>query len=352
MKSKFNQLIESSLDQTPQFSWDFYLEENKLTFNEIIETNIWLIESRVENLELSLSQYIIKDKQDRVICLRLPDELHKLDIYYTPTKQIIERNARGEVIVLAMFNDQGHLTYLKKDGHEHHYEYDQQGNSIDQRAIKKAQEYNKLFHGLFFHTVSGGDLEYHLKRITQKVPHELSVCSIRSNILFDTRRVSLIGFGHMLELYDADIRSGFGVGAKKIANQWDTHQTDDNLLKYKVHNRDMQQHDPGYGDEGFMNADSMDCVIAVVPPHKEYPPQFKPDRSDEITLLKKYIPNIKIITLDEFLKLMKSEKLANFVYKTKQERDIELSRQGQLNMYDEKKSLANFNNLVNEVLFL
>ena len=229
-----------------------------------------------------------------------------------------------------------------RDSSDQGFTQDEYGNQLDVAAVTKAKEYNRLYHGLFLHSRHIDSLD-DFTQPSKEV--EVCVSTVRSNAFYGfgvhDRRVLLIGFGHISQLFDWDAYSddsnpgGRRVKTNNIPQTSKLHDIDYENFRY-AHNDDEPDLEGEfdinhYYDEGFMYPSSADVVIVVVPKSLT-----ADERHQTLMKLKKKYPHIKVLTVRQFEAIRTTEQLLTMVYKAKQDKDIELKRQGELGMYDEK----------------
>lgn len=331
-------LHENNIIKQQKFDTDFYLGGVEFTFDVMVDENTQFVDEHD----------VSRDQQGRITQVRRNGHMLHID---HRNKTIQETDSAGREVFFMAFDDDGRLTsYVDAKGDTRRYEYDSHGVVIDRAAISKAQEYNKLFHGLFMHSV----VDYHLPEFLQSTRNnnadEVCVCSARSSTAYGTEWsnagdwITLIGFGRMLQLFDTDVkslptslRSGSG---KRLAHPThanhpsielfpkNIHQYSSHMLKFHGKQGMLSN---GYYDEGLMHPTSMKVVAAVIPDafsHKQV--------RDIKTAILKYFPHTKFMTAQQFEKYKNSEQLLALAYSVQQQQDIEHTRSVELGMHEEQ----------------
>ena len=206
---------------------------------------------------------------------------------------------------------------------------------IELQATQKAKEYNNMYHGLFIHAL----YVYNVQKFLS-TKGEASISTVRSNTtvgdIHNQRDcMILIGFGHITKLYDWDVMSSIGNDGNRISStiapqSTHLHNVDYNNFQHVDYYDDIEFKQELYYDEGFMRMETADIILVVVPDASNI------ETTRAKNLIRKYFPYSKFITTQQFDTIKTSEELLRLVYKTKQERDTEEIRSGELGMYDEK----------------
>ena len=256
--------------------------------------------------------------------------------------------------------------------------------SLSKIAEKRAEEYNRKYHGIFLHSASMYDIKNLIKIKEDGNKAEICVSTLRSNTVFQSGsdRVVIVGFGNIRELYDYDSYSERDEDGSRYATQ----MTDggDNPDLHNIRKDHIEGYDDKYHyDEGFMDFSNAE-VVAVFADYdyvinnwvsvddggnmysdaimykKELPKIYKTynsyvsDRVDKIKVtsfkefIKKIDPNIKVIGLKDFNKLQNSEELMRLMYKLKGEKESSEIMDEPLHPYEEKTNFKTFKQYVME----
>ena len=217
-------------------------------------------------------------------------------------------------------------------------------------AQKKAEEYNRLYHGIFIHSLywteeNVNDL-VNLKQSGKKA--EICVSTIRSNSVYrdENNSIVIVGFGKIKELYDFDAYTKQLSDGSRIA-------TSPRLKDERLHgiDKDFNGYDETHHyDEGIMDFNTAEVVFASVPKttNQEWigrgtpPPSNSQKYVNIVKTLKQLNPNIKIISPQEFGRIKSIKELLNLTYKLKEEQgDKELMKEP-LHKYEEGISSIKF----------
>jgi len=244
--------------------------------------------------------------------------------------------------------------------------------SLSKIAEKRAEEYNRKYHGIFLHSASKYDIKNLIKIKEDGNKAEICVSTLRSNTVFQSGsdRVVIVGFGNIRELYDYDSYSERDEDGSRYATQ----MTDggDNPDLHNIRKDHIEGYDDKYHyDEGFMDFSNAE-VVAVFADYdnvinnwvclddggyvykndilykRELPEIYKNYTKDEIKVtsfkecMKKIDPKIKVIELEKFNELQNSEELMRLMYKLKGEKESSEIMDEPLYPYEEKTNIKTF----------
>ena len=369
LKTKFKQFIDLSgpvkfkLTVNPNGSSRYYLKGNDWHYDASYVGNKYVWERVTRQITKSVRYpggntvaIYYKDKDN--------ESWHKYDkggycIYYKDNNSErfgeVEYNDKGRAIYYkdAQTSNEEWWDYDKsgkcigyRNSYDQGFTQDEHGNELDVAAVTKAKEYNRMYHGLFLHTRTIDSLDDFIQPSKEV---EVCVSTVRSNYFYGFsvygNRIILIGFGHISQLFDWDAFSndsnpgGRRIKTNNIPQSSKLHDIDYENFRL-VHNEDEPDLEgefdiTHYYDEGFMYPSSAEVVIAVIPDVQKLV-LTSDERHQAIIKLKRRYPHIKILTLQQFEVVRTTEQLLTMVYNAKQDVDVELNRQEELGMYDEK----------------
>lgn len=282
-----------------------------------------------------------KDKEGREEILDYITDNNK-NVYLTRHKKL-----DGTEEIIRYDTDFKKIYHKHPDGREEGW--DEHGNKTDFIATKKAEKYNKLYHGIFIHSLPTSRLGKLLEIKKSGDYAELCVSTVRSNTVFrsEETNIVLVGFGQIRELYDFDAYSEIGYGGKRYSTKT-IKQSEELHDINKVDNVNGYDEDLHY-DEGFMNFEDAEVIFASVPRHKRtkrssakgdpYGSTASESRIyfETIRALEKLNPYIKIISPETFGKIKNSEELLRLTYKLKEQQDDERLLRDPKFRFEEKK---------------
>lgn len=200
-------------------------------------------------------------------------------------------------------------------------------------AIQKAEEYNKLYNGVFIRAMPVISLPHLVDSIQRGSNNEVSVSSVRTNRTYGAGyNCIIVGYGTFTQLYDSDVssldyRTGFAKGKLRAAAGFGAKYlyTD----KPQLHANNVHTI-----DEGFMPINSMKIVIVGVTKSNIIKYPLQDSTNNALIKLKQLFPHVKVLPYDRLLNEIKQGGILELVYKAKQEQDAEEIRSGELGMYD------------------
>jgi hypothetical protein len=298
----------------------------------------------------NMQQIYHKDYQGK-ITKRKYDRFGRLlrNVYPDGSEEIYKYNKKGQNIYFKTkegkeeikdYWDNGIMKY-HKDLSGDVTEWTEDGRTYDRTQIatatKKAEKYNKLYHGLFLHSTGEYALDRLLEIKEEDQYAEICVSTVRSNTVFrsESQHLVLIGFGKIRELYDFDAYSEIGVGGERYATT-KIKQTEELHDINKANVKDANGYDEKlHYDEGFMNFNDAEIIFASIPDFWS-----REKKQDILKKLEKFNRQIKTISAKKFSEIKNTEELMNLTYRVKERQEDERLESDPRYMYDEKKKMT------------
>lgn len=218
---------------------------------------------------------------------------------------------------------------------------DNDGNVIDTSpALKRAEEYNRIFNGCFIHTFNSVDQLIS----TYKIKADACASTIRSNAVFNfpNREGIIIGFSEFSNLYNFDAQSETREDKTRIATMNNDNDTD--IFNFEIYknknNSDFDSFDEKkYYDEGFVDLSKSEILILVF--NQEVLSKNGKKYKDEFEKIKKHInKDIKVITFSKFEELLLNDELYKFALEQEKIQNAKRINKVPLNKYEEKKMIT------------
>lgn len=233
-------------------------------------------------------------------------------------------------------------------------------------GVKKAENYMREYHGLFFHgcfiNAVKGLCDSIVRAKTEQNKQSICASTIRADQYYgDNGDLGLVGFGEFVELYDRDVYSSETQDYERVYEPDAAGRDYESPELHKSYNKPVHIQKGHFFDEGFVKLKNIDILVVIVPDkyygYNDYESNkvegeiLKHTRFNveyAIRILKQHYPHIKVISYKQFKKMHQGQDFLKYVYKVKEERTSKNLMQEPLHKYEENKLL--FNTIIEEFI--
>ena len=275
----------------------------------------------------------------------------------TLCKHVENGDESQATITKRKYNDAGVcIYYARKDPGkkwiERKHTFDETGFPRQVDGAKLAKKYNELYDGIFLHSCDRASIENLMQMIRDGSRGEICVSSMRSNTTIrgssadasweakpnDT--VEFIGFGEFKELHPIDVWSYQDESGRRLSYQDEDMAVYQPSLYKDLHKSIKKLYNKkSFYDEGYVPANTIDLVIAAIPPMTESGAE-KQGRRALIAQIKKYIPHIQIMSFPQLGQLLSSGKLLEAAYEARDKKHAAESMEIPMHKYEESRMLT------------